>query len=68
MLTQYYAETAYALLAYSAELTYRTLRGKHTINATSKPAPDPDPAIFLVTLSKTTHRIMRDSNTYGYRL
>ena len=66
MLAQHYAEAAYALLAYSAELTCRTLRGKHTINATSKPASDP--AIFLVTLSKTTHRIMRVLSTYSYRL
>ena len=63
MLAQHYAETAYAILAYSAKLTYRTVRGKHTINASSKPAPDP--AIFLVTLSKTpdaTFGLIRNEN------
>ena len=65
MLAQHYAETAYALRAYSTERTYRTLRGKHTIIATSKPSPDP--GIRLVTPSETSHhRISRVSSTHRY--
>ena len=64
MLAQHYAEAAYALLAYGAEPTYRTLRGKHTINPTSKPSRDA--AIFLVTLRPLI--ASRVSSTYRYTL